>query len=86
MPEISRFFGMIITINYRDHNPPHFHAEYQGYEAIYNIKTAKKIKGQFPPSLNKILEKWARQYRKELLKSWDKARNNEPPKRVPEAR
>ncbi|WP_296621106.1 DUF4160 domain-containing protein [Marivirga sp.] len=38
MPEISRFFGIIIKMYYNDHNPPHFHIEYQDYEAIINIE------------------------------------------------
>ena len=37
MPEISRFYGIIIRMYYLDHNPPHFHAEYQGHKAEYNI-------------------------------------------------
>ena len=40
----SRFFGVVVTINYDDHNPPHFHAEYQGFEAIY--KYGRKNGGQ----------------------------------------
>ena len=41
MPEVSVFFG-IIRIHYKDHNPPHFHAEYQGFDAMFNIKTGDK--------------------------------------------
>jgi hypothetical protein len=39
MPEISRFYGIIITMNYREHNPPHFHAIYQDYEISVDIQT-----------------------------------------------
>ncbi len=85
MPEISRFFGVVITINYHDHNPPHFHAEYQGLEAVYNINTGKKMEGQLPPSLNKIILKWAKQYKKELLKNWRLAKKGEPPHKIPGA-
>jgi hypothetical protein len=35
MPVISIFFGVIIKIHFKDHNPPHFHAEYQGFEAFF---------------------------------------------------
>lgn len=38
MPEICRFFGIVITMNYRDHAPPHFHASYGAQEAIVSIR------------------------------------------------
>ncbi len=82
MPEISRFFGVVITINYNDHNPPHFHAEYQGFEAVYDIKKSVKIEGYFPPSLNKIIIKWAKKYKKELLENWELTRSGEPPNKI----
>ena len=54
MPEISRFFGIIIRMFYDEHNPPHFHADYQGNKAVFDFngnilkgdiksKTARKI-------------------------------------------
>ena len=78
MPEISRFFGVVITINYADHNPPHFHAEYQGFEAVYNINTGEKIAGTLPVTLNKTILKWSKQHKKELLLNWSLARENKP--------
>lgn len=48
MPEISRFFGIIIKMYYKDHSPPHFHAEYQEYKAEYDINTLKIISGDIP--------------------------------------
>ena len=47
MPEISRFYGIVIFMNYNDHNPPHFHAKYQGYEISVNIETGE-IQGRMP--------------------------------------
>ena len=41
MPEISRFYGIIIKMYFNEHNPPHFHIEYQEYEAIMNIETGE---------------------------------------------
>lgn len=48
MPEISLFFGIRITIYYNDHNPPHIHAEYNGYKAIIDIQEASVISGYLP--------------------------------------
>jgi len=46
MPEISRFFGMIITINYNDHPPPHFHVRYGGQKALIDIYSFRVLEGR----------------------------------------
>ncbi len=48
MPEICRFFGIVIKMFFDDHNPPHFHAEYEKYEALININTLSLISGKLP--------------------------------------
>lgn len=48
MPEVSRFYGIVIKIFYDDHNPPHFHAEYGEYEVLVNINTLAIIGGRLP--------------------------------------
>ena len=48
MPEISRFYGIIIRMYFQDHNPPHFHAEYQGMKAEYDIRTLDILAGSLP--------------------------------------
>ena len=48
MPEISSFYGIVISMFFSDHNPPHFHVKYQGYEATIDISTGT-IKGALPP-------------------------------------
>ena len=45
MPEISLFYGIRVTMYYDDHNPPHFHAEYNGNKALIEIDGARVIKG-----------------------------------------
>ena len=49
MPEISRFFGIVIKIFFDDHNPPHFHAEYSGDVALIDIRNLSVFSGQLPP-------------------------------------
>lgn len=46
MPEISRFLGIIIKIYWSEHNPPHFHAVYNEYEAEIEIKTLNVRSGK----------------------------------------
>ena len=82
MPEISRFYGIIIRMYFIDHNPPHFHAEYQGYKAEYNIKTLDIISGKLPPRAHALVLEWASQYKNELLNNWKKASKPEPLNRI----
>lgn len=39
MPELCSFYGISIRINFRDHNPPHFHALYGEHEAVIEINS-----------------------------------------------
>ncbi|TRZ75876.1 MAG: DUF4160 domain-containing protein [Deltaproteobacteria bacterium] len=49
MPEISRFFGIVIKMFFDDHNPPHFHAEYSGDVALIDIRNLSVFSGHLPP-------------------------------------
>lgn len=73
MPEICRFYGIIIRMYFVDHNPPHFHAEYQGYKAEYKIKTLDVLSGNLPPRAHAMVLEWASQHKEELLYNWEKA-------------
>lgn len=77
MPEICRFLGIVIMINYNDHAPPHFHAKYSGYEITVDIKT-KIIAGKFPPRALKLVLEWAASHEAELLENWERAKNRQP--------
>ena len=69
MPEITRFYGIVISLLYKEHNPPHFHAEYGEYKASFDIESLK-MKGNFPPTASRLVKAWAKQHRAELLKMW----------------
>ena len=85
MPEISRFFGIVIRMYYDDHNPPHFHSYYQNYEATYDINSGKILRGALPPKIERIVLNWARQYKKELLTNWKLIKNEGRFEKVPGA-
>lgn len=70
MPEISRFFGIIITMYFRDHAPPHFHASYNEHEALIAIETLGIVQGSLPPKALSLVVEWASQHRDELLANW----------------
>jgi hypothetical protein len=74
MPEISRFFGILIKIFYDDHNPPHFHAEYGENRVLIDMRSLSIFAGWLPPrALGLVIER-ATMHREELLNDWERAR------------
>ena len=59
MPEITRFYGIIIKLFFGDHPPPHFHAVYGEHNAIFNIETLELIEGDLPTRARKLVVEWA---------------------------
>jgi len=57
MPEISRFYGLIIYMNFKDHAPPHFHVWYGDYKAIVTIQDSI-VKGEMPQRALKMIFDW----------------------------
>lgn len=76
MPVISRFYGIAIMMFFKDHNPPHFHAKYEGKIAVFNIKSGRKIAGGLPPQANRLVKEWTKKYQKELLENWERAQKD----------
>ncbi len=74
MPEISRFFGIVIKMFFDDHNPPHFHAEYGESRAIVDIRSLSAFAGSLPPRVMGLVVEWAALHRQELLDDWQRAR------------
>jgi hypothetical protein len=71
MPELSRFLGMIISIYFDDHNPPHFHVAYNEDEALIAINDLSVLKGNLPPRVMGLAMEWARLHQAELLENWN---------------
>lgn len=78
MPEISRFFGIVITMFYNDHQPPHFHARYGGDRAIVCIESLTVLAGGLPPRALGLVTEWASSHQRELLEDWRLARRQAP--------
>lgn len=77
MPEISLFFGIRVTINYNDHVPPHFHAEYNGNKVLVDIINVNVLKGYFPKRQLKLILAWTEIHKDELMQNWELARNHQ---------
>ncbi len=70
MPYVSMFFGIIIRMFYSEHNPPHFHAEYQGSEGIFNFE-GEMLQGNIKSNTAlKLIKEWAVLRNKELEENW----------------
>lgn len=82
MPVISRFFGIVISMYFNDHSPPHFHAEYTGLEAAYTIDTLELLRGGLPGRAHAMVLEWAAAHRIELRENWERAREQVPLKPV----
>ena len=82
MPEISRFYGIVIKMYYNDHSPPHFHAEYGGTEMVVGVDTLAVIAGNLPPRATGLVVEWAAQHQGELQSAWNQARQMQPIDRI----
>jgi hypothetical protein len=77
MPEISRFYGIVIKMFFDDHNPPHFHAQYSEHEALIAIRTLAVISGRLPARALALVAEWTLLHQDELLSLWAKAKTLE---------
>jgi hypothetical protein len=77
MPEVSRFYGIVITLNYDDHLPPHFHARYGEYVAAVGVG-GTVLAGLLPPRALALIRTWTSLHRAELLDDWELARIGRP--------
>ena len=73
MPEISRFYGIIVRMFFDDHPPPHIHVDYSGHKAVVDIASVSLISGSLPPRAMGLLTEWAMLHNDELLEMWQRA-------------
>ena len=78
MPEICRFYGIVIKMYFADHAPPHFHAEYAEHEARIAIDTLAVVSGTLPPRAMGLVAEWASLHREELRGLWERAEKLQP--------
>ena len=77
MPEVSRFFGIVIRMYFSDHQPPHFHAVYGEHEALIQIETLAVYRGDLPGRAMSLVREWAGLHRPELQRDWELARQGQ---------
>jgi hypothetical protein len=74
MPEVSRFFGIVVQMYYDDHQPPHFHVRYAGRKALIAIESMAVLRGGLSPRALGMVTEWAALHREELMEDWNLAR------------
>lgn len=81
MPEISRFYGIVIMMFYNDHNPPHFHANYGEYKVVIDISD-EIVSGFMPKRALELVFEWTELHREELMVNWERCQNGEQPEKI----
>lgn len=82
MPEIARFYGIIIQMFWNDHAPPHFHALYGDDEAVIAVRTLALMRGHLPTRAMKLVLEWANLHRDELEEDWKLCQSRQTPKKI----
>ncbi len=82
MPEISRFYGIVIHLYYADHPPPHFHVLYGESRATIDIETLALIDGELPPRARGMVSEWATLHRDELREAFRQAAAMQIPSKI----
>lgn len=85
MPEISRFFGIVIRMFAEAgerHSSPHFHAQYQEHAAVYDLESVTRLDGLLPTRQERLVVAWAEIHRDELRRNWEALQGGQRPARI----
>lgn len=82
MPEVSRFFGIVIRMYFDEHNPPHFHAIYAGTEAQVGIDPIVIFEGNLPNRANSMVIEWTALHQGELMDNWHRLQSDQPIQKI----
>ena len=82
MPEVSRFFGLVIRMYYDDHEPPHFHVKYGNDEAQIGIEPISVLHGQLPRRALSMVYECAALHQRELLENWQRIRQDQATQKI----
>jgi hypothetical protein len=83
MPEITRFFGIIIRMYFDDHQPPHFHAIYGNRELQVGINPIVILQGKLPRRAESMVIEWAALHQQALVENWERLQANQPANHIP---
>jgi hypothetical protein len=81
VPEVSRFFGIVITMYHDEHPPPHFHARYGNGKIAVEIADGN-VRGRLPPRAVGLILEWWKLHQSELQENWLLVNEGKPPKKI----
>jgi len=72
MPELARFYGMVVKMYFlsKEHNPPHIHVIYNDCMGVINIETLEIIEGDLPAKAEMLAKEWTAMHQQELITMW----------------
>jgi RNase P protein component len=82
VPRISSFYGIVITMYYGDHAPPHFHARHGDDEAKIGISAGRVLAGSLSRRSLRLVREWLIQHRAEVEANWNRVVENEKPHKI----
>jgi hypothetical protein len=82
MPYVSMFFGIIVRMFHNEHNPPHFHAEYQGQQGVFDFDGNMTHGSMRSRTARRLIREWAELHRDELVQNWERAANRQEIERI----
>jgi hypothetical protein len=83
MPRLSSFYGIVITMYYKEHGVPHFYIRYAEHDASISIETLEVLGGSVPKRALRLAREWAEAHRDELTANWELARVEDPLEEIP---
>jgi len=83
VPELSRFYGIVIRIFYDDHFPPHFHVKYGEHKALIELDSLALLRGDLPARAHGLVVEWAKIHKKQLKLQWERAQAGEQVEKIP---
>jgi len=75
-------FGIVITMYYNDHSPPHFHARQGGHHIRIDIESGEVMSGSFPRRAQTYVLEWLDLHRAELMEDWYLAQARKPLRKI----
>ena len=82
MPIISLFFGIVIRMFYKEHEPAHFHAEHQGQLGKFDLEGTMVVGNIQSRRALRLIREWASLHRRELETNWKKMKAGRPLERI----
>ena len=82
MPELCRFYGIVIRMYFADHAPAHFHAHYGGDEVVVGIDALAVLRGRLPPRALGLVTEWASHHILDLHVAWERVMRHESPGKI----